>query len=311
MNDLSKENKFIKIAEDFFDICVLNKKDEGEKRVVLEEYKHIFEFDSHVSQMSFDFIYSARNYFQNEIEKRHGYDNQSHLKSITIDEFDKKCQWTDERGDIILNHSEYIDNLVEKSKKHIFHRNKKVRILITYPYNYTVNDSSFKNSNVYKEYKKTIDYLENTESLTFDDLWQYCQFVRWAEKVIFYNQNDVNSPLYVDTKMNDMEKRKFSISYKKTTVIFILDNLEDVFSDTEKTYKHISINVDRDFGKHLTTRYDVMDNSVEYKDDSDLYLINSINKLLNNIITNNFKSIIENIITGQFYGGATGYILPN
>ena len=53
------------------------------------------------------------------------------------------------------------------------------------------------------------DYINGT-TLSFLQLWDFCQFVRYAEKVLFFN-NDIYSTIFVDSKLEDLDSRKFMV----------------------------------------------------------------------------------------------------
>src|SRR5574344_1428899 len=48
------------------------------------------------------------------------------------------------------------------------------------------------------------------DCLKFETIWQFCQFVKYAEKTKFYH-NDINQNLYVDSDLYDMDSRVFII----------------------------------------------------------------------------------------------------
>lgn len=125
----------------------------------------------------------------------------------------------------------------------------------------------------------------------FDLLWDFCELIRVAEKIFFYN-NSPDNTIFVECEIgnNDSDKRKFSIKIRKNNgscigeLRFILE--KDVFGKNI-----ISINVVRDYGLKMENVYKIVDKDTPYNDSSDLYLINEINFILKQCILNTFLEI--------------------
>ena len=147
-----------------------------------------------------------------------------------------------------------------------------------------------------------IDEISKLNSIPFDDLWDYAQLLRWAEKVLFY-KNDIVNYIYSDSELHSDENRNFMIQTDDYIIIFNLEKQEvsvlDTFSNNE-FIDVIKIEIRRKFGKELTNTFIIIDRNVKYEDDSDLYLINTINLLLREAIVTSFTQIKDMIINKSF-----------
>lgn len=139
------------------------------------------------------------------------------------------------------------------------------------------------NEKIEELYKSQFGYIYSSETCnfirSFQDMWDFCQFVRYSEKVIFY-ENTPDKLLYVDSGMNDEKTRSFSIinKDKNCTIKFILEKKE--YDSITKNMDVITIEVLRDFGKKMTNKFTIVNREVKYNDESDIALMDSINILL-------------------------------
>lgn len=149
----------------------------------------------------------------------------------------------------------------------------------------------------FMEVKKYLDNILSNPSQTFWTLWKVCQFVRWAEKVFLYdNDPKAIGPIYVDSEMNEGE-RNFVINIVNTTIKFKLQLIEKpkYTIDEEKYSQVINIHIDRNYGKKMQTKITILDGETDIADDSDLYLINQINRYINLALKLTFDKIIKRI----------------
>jgi hypothetical protein len=154
------------------------------------------------------------------------------------------------------------------------------------------------------------DYLESllsNPSQTFWTLWKLCQFIRWAEKIFIYDNNpESDYTIFVDSEMNE-SIRKFVIKFTNITIQFKLELIEKPnYTLTEDKYSQvITINVTRDYGKKMNTKLVVVDSEADIADDSDLYLINQINRYVNVAIANTISYIKECIYPKEYNNKVT------
>ena len=73
---------------------------------------------------------------------------------------------------------------------------------------------------------------------SFEQMWYFSQFVRYAEKVIFY-KNDTDKPLYVDSTLDEDKDRIFVIKKDDYDIRFKLQWLYD--TTAKKMLKIINI----------------------------------------------------------------------
>lgn len=128
---------------------------------------------------------------------------------------------------------------------------------------------------------------------SFDRLWDFCEFIRSIEKIFFYN-NSIENKWYIEYDLNKpKEERKFC--YKT-------ENKEMRFTLTHQIYGSdiISIHIIRNYGKKMESKYTIADGELKFNDDTDLYLINEINRILINYLHDIFKAVVELIINNKF-----------
>ena len=122
---------------------------------------------------------------------------------------------------------------------------------------------------------------------------KFCQFVRYAEKVIFY-KNDTNCKLYVDSKLDEKYKMKFSLNlFDDVSSIFELERIKE----RDKYLEVINITINREYGKQMMDRFVIVDRDVKYNDSSDILLMNTINRELRQSVIDTFLCIINDIET--------------
>ena len=220
---------------------------------------------------------------------------------------------------IFIQHAEeYYDQLVENNRSPYKIQNQ---IEEVNPYTemhigkYKIKLPNIKNT---KEEINDIVYLEDNhldkllgmleEPISFILLWQYCQFVRWAEKVVFY-ENDTDKPICVDSDMNELECRIFALKsynmqalfkiemidnpvYKPNTFTELFKNNKD---DIPPYFKSVKLKISRLYGKKLSNTYTILDENLDYEDDSDIYLMKTINHELKIALEASIRDIFDRI----------------
>ena len=169
-------------------------------------------------------------------------------------------------------------------------------------------------------YKKLKDFIskslnQNTDSpVQFNIIWEFCQFVRWAEKAIFY-ENDLNNRVIVDSTMTagvtddnprvivfqsqststtiKLELKKEKLLQTREDSVFDLNTMNTV---PNKSYI-ITLEVIRNFGKKMKSKYVIVDRQVKYNDLSDIYLMNTVNRIIKDGIVDVFMEILFSIET--------------
>lgn len=130
---------------------------------------------------------------------------------------------------------------------------------------------------------------------SFEQIWYFAQFVRYAEKVIFY-ENIPAHAFYVDSGLNDDKERCFVID-PANTEYSILFKLQWVYDTTKKEMlKVINIKVTRDYGKQMINEYTIVNGEVNLNDDSDYTLIKVINSILYDYTLNTYKCIMNDLL---------------
>ena len=135
------------------------------------------------------------------------------------------------------------------------------------------------------------DYIE-ASTLSFLQLWDFCQFVRYAEKVLFF-KNDKESPIYVDSKLEDLDSRKFMVKSDNEVEIEVI--LEKQAAPGQ-TLRIIKLNITRKYGKMMNNQYIIVNDNTDKLDISDNVLIFNINLLIYKCVVNTYISIIEKFL---------------
>lgn len=129
--------------------------------------------------------------------------------------------------------------------------------------------------------------------LIFSNMWEFCQFVKWAEKIVFY-KNTTDNTIYVDSAIDDLDCRllvynnnDINIRFKLEKVLnpsYIPNTLSDVLSmnknDTPKYFKSMKIIVERTYGKNMTNHFTIIDDNTDFEDMSDTLLFETIESIL-------------------------------
>ena len=158
-----------------------------------------------------------------------------------------------------------------------------------------------------KEYNYLYDRYEKsmlTELNRLDDyyksfmsIWQYCQFIKWAEHTVLY-KNDSDKVLCEDTAIDEDCKRlvinkpdEFQIFFKLELVKdpAVYTTLSDIISNNteqNKFMKVITLEVQRLYGKKLNSKFTIVNDTINLQDSEDIYLKRTIDHIL-------YKCMIE------------------
>lgn len=192
--------------------------------------------------------------------------------------------------------------------------NKYIRVLMNLYENVVVSPedpiieiekSSFlskpKRIETYPERNKILEEINNLRistiiptGMSFNDLWEFCQFVKYAEKTLFYqNDSDPQRLFYVDSDIDDLSKRQFAIRDLDNTyqLLFKLEKINEPIHN--EIMKIIRLSVSRNYGRKMTNEFIIVNSEIKYNDDADIYLIDNINRILYERITNTFNEIIN------------------
>ena len=196
---------------------------------------------------------------------------------------------------------EIVDRIVTKEKPGFFDKlfKKKVVEGLTPSYKDSKTDIEAKFDEKIDEFiKKDFEPIKEKPSKNvirdFEQMWYFAQFVRYAEKVVFYD-NDTDKPLFVDSPLDEDHERIFVISKNNYTIKFKLQWIYD--TTAKQMLKVISIKVDRHFGKEMTNEYIIVDGNVKLKDVSDFTLISIINSILYDATLDTYKLIMDKLFT--------------
>ena len=131
-------------------------------------------------------------------------------------------------------------------------------------------------------------------TLTFQQLWDFCQFVRYAEKVLFYENNMEENKLFVSSTLTDISSRKFIIKHGNVDIIITLEK-ENTRDDILKIVK---LEIIRNYGKMMKNEYVIVNEMTDRLDISDNILIMNVNRIIYKYVLNTYLDIIEKFLKG-------------
>lgn len=151
--------------------------------------------------------------------------------------------------------------------------------------------------NKYNYCRLIIDRIRDLRSpLTFNDMWQFAEFIIMAEKVYFY-QNIQSSGICCD-KCTALERILFFEFTEKNVYIKI-----GMYRSAVDTIK---IAVYRDWGNKASTQFEVEGQECNITSDSDHMLINTINAYVQNAIADLYESYVYLAYSGKIYDVVLG-----
>lgn len=328
MTNLADKNQFIKIAEDLYDevfFGALHRDTDNEdtnnvisRSVDIGDVVNVInKYDSHFGDNRYDInlvLDRTKAQYAKHCLKKLVYTNDINQLNISLEPDDFYTVEISNANDFKMQYQDAEDQYAKENKKRFFRKNEAEK---TYSelYDEFHKHEDFLKSHVnahfdikfyyrkslYTAFSNYIDKynsIKGSTSLTFKELWDYSQFLRWAEKVVFYD-NSISNYIFSDSKMDTKTSRLFSVQKDNLMIIFELSQVKDDFRRNQ-TIDEIKIEVKEEFGKHLVSHFDVIDGDCYYSDDSDLYLMNTINMCLINAVTKSFKDIISRIIRKSF-----------
>ena len=181
---------------------------------------------------------------------------------------------------VIVNPEEPIE-IKPEIKTNFFNR-KEIKSELSYP----------KRDKVLKELNDLRLSTITPNGMSFNDLWEFCQFVKYAEKTLFY-QNDPKRLFYVDSNIDDLSARQFMIKDPEDTyqLLFKLEKTNEPINN--EIMRIIRLSVSRNYGRKMTNEFIIVNSEIKYNDDADIYLIDKINRILCERISSSFHEKIN------------------
>lgn len=149
----------------------------------------------------------------------------------------------------------------------------------------------------YSVCKQCVNKLRNLrQSLSFDDMWQFAEFIMTAEYSYFY-QNVQGSEICCDMCTNDKRVLFFSYPDKNVYIKIIMER-----GSVDK----LAIQVYREFGKNVKTVLTVSGSESNINSDNDQMLANTINAFVQNSMADLFDGYVELAYNGLIYDAILG-----
>lgn len=120
------------------------------------------------------------------------------------------------------------------------------------------------------------------ESPDFDTLYEFASFIKYIEKVFFY-KNDINAMISCDSQLDDNNTRVLIFRQNEDVLIQITMN---------KAKRSIDIITYRYFGKNMKFGYTIIDRKADFKDKSDVVLMNNIVLTMEKMMSTFFLHIV-------------------
>lgn len=145
-----------------------------------------------------------------------------------------------------------------------------------------------------RDFEPVKDKPDKNMTRSFEQMWYFAQFVRYAEKTVFYN-NDTDKPLFVDSALDEDHERIFVIKKDEYELRFKLQWIYD--STLKQMIKVVNIKVSRSYGKEMTNEYVIVDGKLKLNDVSDFLLMNMINDILFDCTLDTYKQVMNALFT--------------
>lgn len=152
------------------------------------------------------------------------------------------------------------------------------------------NDYNDETKRAINNYHKLCENMKNP--FDYDSLCKFADFIRVIEKVYFYT-NDPNKNIVSCNSPWDANRKEIVINSKEKDVVIKLTMDYDY---NDKLSNRLQIHVERNFGNKIKGGFVVYGGDLEYEDDSDLMLINSLNEIICNSFINLLVEIAEAIM---------------
>lgn len=317
MKNLSDSNQFIRIAENIYDDIIFDngewKNDHEDTISKTVPAKDIYNFKSSVSAIN-DKLREIRDSFETEcIRKIPGFFD---IDCGLLGKFRKGTNYTVTYTGK-YNGVDFIEACEKAIREWKKVGNKKPnKKWVTLREDFTSNlypDEEFfsdvprelvlefnYNKKLYKdcqEYLNLYNHIKESKNLSFKELYDYSQFLRWAGKAILYNNSDTNY-IFSDQNLDTTMSRLLCIQKENLLIVLDLSTTRDSLSN--EYIDEIKIDVKKGYGKESEFHFVVIDQDCHYKDDSDLYLMNSINQITVKAVSKSFEEIIKSIINQTF-----------
>ena len=151
--------------------------------------------------------------------------------------------------------------------------------------------------------------IYNMDGLDFKLIWDFLQFCRWAEKVMFCD-NSVESGIYVESDLMQFTERFAVFNIGKSANFEIRMKLEKInnpkYNDTPefgielsnpepKYLNSMTLVITRDFGKKMKNTFIIVNGEVEYHDSSDRHLLSVVSNIISDCMYKKYCEVCSKI----------------
>ena len=140
-------------------------------------------------------------------------------------------------------------------------------------------------------------------TIEYGDLWDYSEFIRWCEKMLLYTNNQSDC-IYSDASICSLDDRTllFNKQGYTITVMLKMSKKADFDSSTDSLLFHkiMRIIVERNFGKRLVNKFNIVDDEIKFNNESDIMLYEVIKEIINATIKDHYTNIVYKIFNGEF-----------
>lgn len=130
--------------------------------------------------------------------------------------------------------------------------------------------------------------------ISFESFWQFAQFIRFAEKVSIYDNNQ-DRDIFVDSDLYSDTVHKLIVRIDNDIKIFIKLEKKIGLQYEGEIIPVIYIRVAHENGKKLTNEFTIVDDSPKCRDMTDSWLLNMLTDKLTIIFTQILEEIMNNI----------------
>ena len=149
----------------------------------------------------------------------------------------------------------------------------------------------------------TREKFSDYNTIEFNDLWEYCEFIRWCEKMLLC-KNEKSESIYSDAPMDSLDDRTLYVNKNGYYIAVTLKMSKkadfDSVTDSLKFRTVTDLVIVRNFGNEMRNKYTIVDSTIKYSEQSDRDLIYLALNILYDGIIKHYHDIIERLLCGNF-----------
>lgn len=151
--------------------------------------------------------------------------------------------------------------------------------------------------------ENTKEKFSDYNNIEFNELWEYCEFIRWCEKMLLC-KNEKSESLYSDAPMDSLDDRTLYVNkdgyYIAVTLKMSKKADFDSVTDSLKFRTVTDLVIVRNFGNEMRNKYTIVDSAIKYSEPSDRDLIYLSLNILYDSIVKHYHDVMKRLLCGNF-----------